>query len=232
MYDGQHAVIVLDHHDPLAFDAERVAEVLRVGRAWADRAREQDPAAVNYLLIWNCAWRAGSSVIHGHAQALLGRGTHYPRVERLRRDAAAYAAATGIPYLADLVAAHRDLGLLIDETDDVATLASLTPIKERELLVIGPAGMDERDPAFAGAVARALVAYRDALGVRSFNLALHRPPLARAEGWADIGPIVHLVDRGDLASRASDIGAMELFAASVVASDPVELAEQLRAARA
>jgi hypothetical protein len=36
------------------------------------------------------------------------------------------------------------------------------------------------------------------------------------------------VDRGDPANRTSDIGAMELYAASVVASDPFRVAEALR----
>lgn len=231
MYDGQHDVIILDQHDPLAFDEARVMELMQVGRAWAERAGQADPLAHNYLLIWNCGWRAGGSVVHGHAQVLLGRGEHYPQVERRRRDAAAYRAATGSSYHGDLVAAHRDLGLVVSEADGVAVIASLTPVKERELLVIGPPGMDELDPAFAGRVARTVVAFRDAIGVRSFNLALHRPPLGAAgvdERWQQAGPVVHLVDRGDPGSRASDIGAMELYAASVVGGDPFELAERLR----
>ncbi len=92
--------------------------------------------------------------------------------------------------------------------------------------------MDERDPAFAATVARAVVAYRDVLGVRAFNLALHRPPLdpgvARADGWDGMPPVVHLVDRGDPDSRSSDIGAMELYAAPVVGADPFAVADALR----
>ena len=82
--DAHHAVIVFDEHDPLAFDVDLVADLLQTGRAWAERTRESDPAAVNYLLVWNCLWRAGGSIIHGHAQALLGSGRHYARIERLR----------------------------------------------------------------------------------------------------------------------------------------------------
>jgi hypothetical protein len=41
---------------------------------------------------------------------------------------------------------------------------------------------------------------------------------------------VHLVDRGDPGSTASDIGAMELYGASVVGNDPFDIAERLRAA--
>ena len=226
--DSHHAVLVFDAHDPLAFDAELVSDVLRTGRAWAERAREADPAAVNYLLIWNCLWRAGGSIIHGHSQALLGSGPHYARIERLRRDVAAYAAAHGGDLVEELVAVHRALGLTIELADGVTLVANLTPVKERELLVVGTAGMDETDDRFADALARTLVAYRDRVGVRSFNLAVWRPPLATAEGWDLVPPIARIVDRGDPFQRPSDIGAMELYATPIVGSDPYELIDALR----
>lgn len=228
-YDAHHAIIVFDHHDPLAFERDTVIDLFEVGRAWAERARTADAGANAYLLTWNCGVRAGASIRHGHAQALLGYGA-YPRVARLRRDAGAYRAATGGSYPMDLVAAHRDLGLAIDR-GAVSVIASLTPVKERELVVVGPAGMDERDPAFAGTVADVLLAYRDTVGVTSFNLALHRPPIfdrSPGDGWGELGPMVHLVDRGREGVHSSDIGAMELFAASVVSADPFDLAGQLR----
>ena len=40
--------------------------------------------------------------------------------------------------------------------------------------------------------------------------------------------IVRIVDRGNLASMHSDIASMELYAASVVASDPFELSRSLK----
>jgi hypothetical protein len=39
--------------------------------------------------------------------------------------------------------------------------------------------------------------------------------------------MVRLVDRGDPGSSASDVGGMELYAASVISSDPLELARHL-----
>lgn len=226
--DAHHAVIVFDAHDPLAFDAELVSDVLRTGRAWAERARESDPAAVNYLLIWNCLWRAGGSIVHGHAQALLGSGRHYAHVERLRRDVATYADGHGGDLVEELVAVHRSLGLAIDAADGVTVVANLTPVKERELLVVGTAGMDETDERFADALGRTLVAYRDRIGVRSFNVAVWRPPLASAGGWELVPPIARIVDRGDPFQRPSDIGAMELYATPIVGSDPYQLIDALR----
>ncbi|HEU5324279.1 MAG TPA: hypothetical protein VFV59_00165 [Candidatus Limnocylindria bacterium] len=223
--DAHHGVLVFHAHDPLAFDAELVAEVISTGRAWADLARAEDPSAANYLLIWNCLWRAGGSIVHGHAQALLGGGPEYARLARFQRDAIAYRASFDASLVDDLVALHRDLELAADRAGGVSVLAHLTPIKEREVLVIGRPGMDERDPAFADAVASTLVAYRDRMGVRSFNLALWRPPVgATPDGpWRDIPPIVRMVDRGDPLQRASDIGAMELYGTPIVGSDPYEV---------
>ena len=39
--------------------------------------------------------------------------------------------------------------------------------------------------------------------------------------------MVRIVDRGDPLNRTSDFGAMELYAASVVSSDPFRVAESL-----
>jgi hypothetical protein len=219
--DANHAVIVFDEHDPLAFDAALVTDLFATGRAWADRARRDDPASANYLLLWNCLWRAGGSIIHGHAQALAGSGSHYARLERFHRDADSYRSSFGLDLIGDIVGLHRDLGLARDRDDGVSILAHLTPVKERELLIVGLPGMDERHPSFAGAVADALLAYRDRLGVRSFNFALWRAPLDGR--WGEFAPILRMVDRGDLFQRPSDIGAMELYGTPIVGADPYDV---------
>lgn len=228
-YDAEHGVLVFEAHDPLAFDADAVADLLGTGRRWADAARAADPSHTAYLFLWNCLWRAGGSIIHGHTQVLLGGERHHARLERWRRDAAAYAAThaatTGASYLDDLVATHRDLGLTV-ELDGATLLASLTPVKERELWVVADPGVDDASTAFRTAVGRTLVAYRDALGVRAFNLVLWRPPLGTT--WPELRPLVRIVDRGAPFIRPSDIGAMELFATPVVGSDPFDVAETMR----
>jgi hypothetical protein len=224
--DAHHAVLVFDEHDPLAFDPALVADLFSTGREWADSARAGDPGATVYLLIWNCLWRAGGSIVHGHAQAMVGPA-HHAHVERFRRDAAAYRSRHAADLTSDVVELHRDLGLAVDH-DGVTILSHVVPVKERELLVVAPAGADERDPAFSGAVARALLALRDGLGVRSFNLALWRPPLATDDhAWVDFPTMVRIVDRGDPFSRPSDIGAMELYGTPIVGADPYEVVSAL-----
>jgi hypothetical protein len=48
------------------------------------------------------------------------------------------------------------------------------------------------------------------------------------EDWDGFPAMVRLVDRGDSKKVTSDIGAMELYASSVISSDPFEVAKMLR----
>ncbi|HZP97511.1 MAG TPA: hypothetical protein VFC31_14420 [Candidatus Limnocylindria bacterium] len=225
-YDGYHGVLVFDEHDPLApVDPDVVRDHLTTIRRWGEAALAADPAARYLFVLWNCLWRAGGSIVHGHMQMTATRGTHYPKIELLRRQALAYAAGDGRDYFDDLWLVHQALGLGV-EVAGARVLASLAPIKEREVVILGRPGADERT--LAAAIARALRAYR-AAGVVSFNMALYLPPLSPdGEDWRRFPPVARIVDRGDPANRTSDIGAMELYAASVIAADPFRLAEQLR----
>lgn len=226
-YDGFHGVLVFKEHDPLApLEALAIRDHLATARRWAERALEADPAARYYFLMWNCLWRAGGSIVHGHMQMTATRGMHYPRIELLRRQALAYDARHERDYFDDLWLVHQALGLGA-EIDGVRSIASLVPIKEREILVLGRPGGDESS--LAPAIAKAVATYR-AAGVVSYNMALYLPPLAPdGEDWRRFPPLARLVDRGDVANKTSDIGAMELYAASVIAADPFRLAEALRA---
>ena len=69
----------------------------------------------------------------------------------------------------------------------------------------------------------------DELNVVSFNLVIWHPPLEETEeDWSDFPIIARMVDRGDPLNRTADFGAMELYAASVVSSDPFKVAGALR----
>jgi hypothetical protein len=225
-YDGYHGVLVFDEHDPLApVDAGIMRDHLATTRRWGEAALADDPSARYLFVMWNCLWRAGGSIVHGHMQMTATRGMHYPKVETLRRQALAYGASSGRDYFDDLWLVHHALGLGV-EIGDARVLASITPIKEREILILGRPGSDETS--LAAAIAHVVTAYRRA-GVIAYNMALYLPPLAAdGEDWRRFPPIGRLVDRGDPANKTSDIGAMELYAASVIATDPFRVAAELR----
>jgi len=228
-YDGWHGLVIFAHHDPLRFHTDEftvdeVAQTLATARTWAEKAYAEDPEARFFLLMWNCLWKAAASIIHGHAQMVVGRGFHYARVERLRQDARRYQDKHGADFFEDLVAVHEALGL-VDRCGDVAMLAHLTPLKERELVFVAPS---YDDPELPRAIWGGLKTFA-ALGVESYNLAVHTPPLGEPDpDWEGFPTVVYLVDRGDPGSRTTDVGGMELYASSVVAADPFDVAEALR----
>jgi hypothetical protein len=228
--DGWHAVLIFDEHDPLAIDAQAVADLLATAEAWAARVRERDSSAKHLFLGWNCLWRAGASQVHAHAQVTLSAGMAPARVESWRAAAERYRQATGADYFKDLVAAHRALGLASD-TGLVARFASLTPLKEREIVLLAPAS--EGLSGLAAPLAQTVRVMLDEMGVQSFNVALFGPPLGEADQrWEGFPLVARLIDRGDPTTDASDIAAMELFGSSVIASDPFDVVLALRQGQA
>jgi galactose-1-phosphate uridylyltransferase len=223
-YDAWHAVLVFDEHHPLHFTAAQVVDYIDTAQEWARTAHRADPEACYPFFLWNCLWRSGASIVHGHAQMTLTRGMHYAKVESWRQAALCYRARHGTNYFADLIAVHRALGLVTDR-GAAAILPSLTPFKEKETHIIAP----RLDDDLKQALYDVLRTFVDRLGVQSFNLALYQPPLADTpEDWNGFPLIFHILDRGSLASSTSDVGAMEFFAQSVVATDPFRVADALR----
>jgi hypothetical protein len=223
-FDGYHGLIVFKEEHPLRFGREQVKDYIQTGWAWAARVNDIDADARYYMFLWNCLWRAGASLLHGHAQMVLGKGLHYAAVERLRRNAMFYGARFRSDYFEDFFLAHRMVGCAF-QRDDVRVIANLAPLKENEVILMawhGEGGLLDR-------LYETLAVFRDRLGVLSFNVVMYQPPLRETEeDWDDFPIIVRIVDRGDPATRTADFGAMELYAASVVSSDPLRLAAILR----
>jgi hypothetical protein len=160
-------------------------------------------------------------------QVALGSGMHYARVEHWRRQAQLYRLAHGQSYFDDLYRIHAALGLgcTIGQT---RAIASLTPVKEKEVVLISPSRWVDQD-GFITAIGQVLQAYVHRLGVQSFNLALYQRPIDTAqEDWDGFPAIVRIVDRGDLHVRTTDVGCMELYGSSVISTDPYDVIAGLR----
>lgn len=231
--DGYHGLVPFDEHDPLRFTQDQLSDYLDVAWRWAELAHQEDPRARYYLVIWNCLPRAGASLVHGHLQMLLTRDVHYPKIEAWRRAAHTYWENYQQNYFDDLFEVHTDIGLGFT-SDGVQVMASLTPIRDREVLVIADVEDYARPGAFSAPFKQALFLILDTfinrLGVTAFNLAIYVPPLAdTGKAWQGFPIIARLVDRGHPNEQISDFGAMELYAASVISTDPYRVVEALRA---
>mgnify|MGYP005855049371 CR=1 FL=1 len=223
-YDGFHGLVIFNEHDPLVWSEEAIADYFGTALEWAERAHEIDQEAVYFFLMWNCLWKSGASIIHGHTQMTLSHDIHYAKVEAWRRAALAYRSQHGVDLFDDLWKAHDSLELAW-ERDGVRGLAYLAPIKEKEVLLFG----ERLDGTMASCLYRVIRAMVEDMGVRAFNLAVYMPPMAPVEeDWRHFPVMVRIVDRGDVTTRVADFGAMELYASSVVASDPFAVASVLR----
>ncbi len=223
-YDSLHGMVVFHNHDPLRFSREDIIDYLDTGWRWAEKAHQYDPSAKYYLFMWNCLPKAGASLLHGHAQVMLSRDMHYAKIEGLRRAALRYRAEYDANYFDDLYRLHLSLGLGL-EKQGTRVLAYLSPVKEKEVVLMAK----QLDQSLMERIYEVLACLRDRMQVSSFNLVLTMPPLSQAEeDWQGFPVLARIVDRGDPKSIASDIGSMELYASSVIASDPFEVARTLR----
>ena len=220
-----HCVIIFNNTGPLDFGPGEVADYLETGQRWMQAAHDYDPAARYGLFLWNCSYRAGASISHGHAQAVLVRGSHYARIEYLKQASREYKTRYGNSYFHDLFDVHRLLGLGF-AAGDTRVMACLSPLKLNEVMVLA----DGLSAGAMNAVYRVLACFRDRLKVTSFNLGIAFPPIGSKDGWDGFPVIARMLDRGDAGDMSSDISSMELWGANVISSDPFETAKALRGA--
>jgi len=223
-YDGLHGVIIFNDFNPLHFSQEEIIDYIDTGWEWARRAQAMKPQAKYFFFIWNCLWRAGASIYHGHAQVMLTGDRHYAKIDGLRQAALSYRQNYSSNYFGDLFQVHRSVGCTV-EKKGVKILAHLTPFKDNEVILMA----EELNLSFKERIYEVLACFRDRLGVTCFNLSLVTPPLSETEeSWEGFPVMARLVDRGNPDSRASDVGGMEIYGSSVISGDPLDLARQLR----
>jgi len=226
--EGFHGLLVFEEPAPLEFTRDQVVDYVETAWRWALEAHSCNAAARYFLFLWNCGPRAGASQSHGHAQVLLGRYRHYAKVELLLGAASRYRDLYRASYFEDLYKVHEAIGCGFERAG-VRVMASLTPVKEKEMVVMAP----DVGPPLAETVYEVLACFRDRMGVESFNVALFTRPLGEeAEHWTTYPTVARIVDRGSPATDTCDIGGMELYGASVISSDPFEVAEAMGEAMA
>jgi hypothetical protein len=137
----------------------------------------------------------------------------YAKALALLEASRRYKRKTKMEYLDALYKVHESVGLAVMRKQ-VKALMYLTPIKEKEMMILSPS----IDVGFKSTVFKVLRCYIDELGVMSFNLSIAIPSIG-VEGDG-LPVIARIVDRGDVFSLSSDFGGMELHGTSVIASDP------------
>jgi hypothetical protein len=229
-YDALHGLIIFKQHNPLLFTEKDLADYLNTAMKWFERANRSNKEAVYPFLLWNCLWKAGASIIHGHMQTALGEGMHYGGAEYLNHVRKEYGERYASDYFSDLFRAHASVGLGL-EWKKLKIFTSITPIKEKEITILG----EKFDKKFMSAIFQAADCMVKELGVNSFNMGIIYPPMnekrnkGNESGWKGFPVIARIVDRGKLSSKTSDFAGMEIYAGtSVIESDPYKVFESLK----
>lgn len=221
--DVSHGVIIFNEHNPWMVTEDAFADAIDVAVRWFDASFQHQPDANYPLLIWNCLWKAGASIDHAHMQLLMTGSMHYGEIERLRRTAERYRQEYGSGYVDDLYQVHDTLGLGRDVPGGRA-FAHLTPLLANEVVLFA----NELSDDFARSIHRVIRMLNEKRDVVAFNMVLIPRPLGSPdEDWSVMPVMVRIVDRGNPVRKTVDTAAVELFAGSVISTDPFDLARDL-----
>jgi hypothetical protein len=221
-YDVWSSLLIFRGHNPLEFSLGEFSDYIKTGFCWFKLVNMHDTHFKFPFFIWNCLPRAGASQVHGHCQILMSN-TPYAKVETLRKSYQQYKIETGGDYFKDLYAVHSSLGLS-GSHGDIHFFANITPIKEKEVIIISPENPSKSIEA-KKTIYRILRCFIDILGVYSFNLSISCPPIDNERNFPYV---IRIVDRGRILSSTADMGGMELYGSSVVADDPYKVISVLK----
>ncbi|MFH1649037.1 MAG: hypothetical protein ABIA93_00630 [Candidatus Woesearchaeota archaeon] len=220
-YDARHGLVIFQSNDPYDFKDEDILDFWETSRRWFIESNSKDKKAVYPFLMWNCLWRSGASMVHGHWQLLLTHGQPYEGVRRIEKASAAYKKKYGTSFWGDYAKLHSLLGLSIF-VENAKAYVHVCPKKEKEIIIHA-----QSPEKLFHAVSTILPKLRST-GTESFDMVVYMPPLPWKRSSWTMPWLARIVDRGSLDAKTSDIGGMELYAASVVTSDPFKVAEALR----
>ncbi|MBN2052814.1 hypothetical protein JW756_04895 [Candidatus Woesearchaeota archaeon] len=223
-YDALHGLIVFKKHNPLDFSEKELQDYFKTALKWFDKAYKSNRNAAYPFLLWNCLWKSGASIIHGHMQLVLGEGLHYAEAEYYNKIRREYADKYKSDYFCDLHKIHSLIGLGF-ESKKIKIFTNIVPRKDKEVTLIS----DKLDKKFVSAIYKVANCLVKDLGVNSFNLGVIFPPIIKSDEWKGFPVIARIVNRGSLSNKTSDIGGVELYARSnVIETDPYKVFENIK----
>ncbi|MCE5215180.1 MAG: hypothetical protein LLF83_10740 [Methanobacterium sp.] len=221
-YDAYSSLIIFKKHNPLDFNQEELSDYINTAFKWFNRVYEYDRRYKFPFMVWNCLYKAGASQVHGHAQILMTRDFPYAKIENIINTSINYKKQVGKNYFSDLYKLHHSMGLAHSK-GEVKIIVSITPLKEKEVLVISP-NPPSKSLEAKKVIFKILRNYIDVLGVESFNLSIYCPKYP----VNNIPYLIKIIDRGKLFSKTADMGGMELYGSSVASDDPYNIIQHLK----
>ncbi|XP_059141627.1 uncharacterized protein LOC131929436 [Physella acuta] len=221
--DRLHAVVTIKDHDPVNWSYDQYMDMMRLTNVWLDKAFRNEPDAMFPAIIWDLLPKSGSSQLHPHDQVFLSPNRYQGMVESWRRAAQDYYSDLHSNYFTDLITIYSALGLAVPFKSAVA-LASLTPRKDNEVVIIAPEASDD----FFELIYYVLRGYMDDLKKYSFSLGGGYPAMDKNCKNGRIPAFVRIITRGVMTEIRTDISALELFTATNVNIDPYKVVANIK----
>lgn len=199
-----HSLIIFKEHRKENITNEDIKKALELAINWFKKKSKQ-----SNILIWNLGFRAGASIEHPHFQ-IFSFDNLPSKIEYLYKTFLEYENKFKKRYFDDLSLLYKELGLFY-ALNDIQIFVNLTPLKDNEIIFTF-----ENFENSLNDISKLLNAYKEE--TENFNLLICN---------SDLIKIGFLVNRGESSKINSDIGALELYAFSVVSFDPLEFANNL-----
>ena len=252
-YSKWHSLVLPKAHDLADVTLDVMTDVCSTMASWFKKipAVDSTRSGQHHYAMWDYNARASASQPHIHIQIMSNRHFLTRHEDTIIAAWDYHLRHPGRNYWPDVVRAHEEVGLGIRH-EACVVLPYLTPIKEKELIVLGPS-IDT--PCFARLWYTVIRVLREKYGNRAFSSAVTPEPSrasveqdyrdAQKNGDAAAGrgrerdaawkhvvrtfpAIARTVDRGVPGDLRSDVGAQELYGGYNVAADPFSMMEHLQ----
>ncbi len=208
-YAKNHGLLIFKEHDPLKFTPESVEDFIGTAKDWIKEVDES-----YWGIVWNCNWRAGASIPHGHFN-LIARNMPFPIQENYHLARENFLQVEGGDLFNSMIQTHRNLGLIVIDGTTVS-MAYLTPKKNWGILIASR----QDDAFFHNAIYSGADTMRS-LG-DSFNMAI-------VPEYKSVPNLALFISRGNSDTLTSDFGTIEaLLGESVIDSDPFLLIKEMK----
>lgn len=221
-----HGILVSRTHSPLIFPSKpQFMDRFNVVERFAEAAHSESEDARHLTYIENRLKKGGATMwFHDHGQILVDSDFHEGKMEKMFDVYHYYRERTGRDYFEDLIRAYQAIGLGVERGDAYA-FPSLTPVKEKEIVVLAY-NFGDKTREFVYDIYRYFV---EDLGIKALNFCVAHPPLTpNGRNWWGVPWIVSWVDRGDPMDEGSDMGALEVQQdTKIISSDPLKMNKTL-----
>ncbi len=201
-----HSLIIFKKHSIFDLEKDDLLQAFNLSEDWVEKIFLYDLKLKYIFLIWHHGYRAAASLIHPHFQIF----AHYDlpgKMNFYQQKIIEYNQFYQSDYFKDLFLIHRFLDLA-KEIEGIKVIASLTPFKDKELILLGKN---------KSIITDLILEYRKF----SFNFNFFQ-----INQFLD-NTLSFLVDRGESNNKTSDIGSLEIYAYSVVGFDLLKFAREI-----